>query len=48
MSDEGEQVPLGAIVAERTFEAFRADGRKVLMTVRLGTPFREPAHGDYR
>ena len=48
MSNEGEQVQLGAIVAERTFEAFRADGRNVLMTVRLGMPFREAANGDYR
>ena len=48
ISNEGQKVQLGAIVAERTFEAFRADGRNVLMTVRFGTPFREPAHGDYR
>jgi hypothetical protein len=48
MRNEGEKVHLGAIVAERTFEAFRADGRNVLLTVRLGTPFREPAHGDYQ
>jgi hypothetical protein len=42
MSNEGEQVQLGAIVAERTFEAFRADGRNVLMTVRLGRRFESP------
>ncbi len=47
MEDPSTPIPLGPVVAKRTFAAFRADGAEVFLTVRLGVPFQDSI-GEYR
>ncbi len=39
---------MGQVIAQRDFEIFRPDGTPLIVTVRLGKPFREASTGDYR